>query len=108
MKFLFLIQVPEGARPESPGDGHADPWVELAGGRRLIGNQTGSWDTATTVRVRSGETLVTDGPFAETKDAIAGFDVVECGSLEEAQDLAAAHPVARFGAVELRPFVPYD
>jgi hypothetical protein len=105
MKFLFLIQVPEGAHPESPVDGDADPWVELAGTRRLLGNQTGSWDTATTVSVRGGETLVTDGPFAETKDAIAGFDVIECESLEEAQELAAAHPVARFGSVEIRPFV---
>jgi hypothetical protein len=105
MKFLFLIQVPEGAHPATPGDGDATGWVDEAGRRRLIGNQTGDWSTARTVRVSNGETLVTDGPFAETKDAIAGFDVIDCGSLEEAVELAAQHPVARFGAVEIRPFV---
>jgi hypothetical protein len=55
--------------------------------------------------VRNGETLVTDGPFAETKDAIAGFDVIECGSLDEALEIASNHPVATFGGVEIRPFV---
>jgi hypothetical protein len=102
-KYLFLIQVEDDASP-APGDGDPTAWLEETGERRLIGNQTASWRSAKTVRVRNGESLVTDGPFAETKDAIAGFDVIECGSLEEAVEIAANHPVARFGAVEIRPF----
>ena len=58
--------------------------------------------TATTVRVRDGKTLVTDGPFADTKEAIGGFDVIEAGSLDEAVEIAGAHPVAAFGTIEVR------
>jgi hypothetical protein len=61
-------------------------------------------ETATTVRVRSGETLVADGPFAETKEFIAGIDVVSCADRRQAIQLAAAHPVARYHAIEVRPF----
>ena len=56
------------------------------------------------MRVRKRERLVTDGPFAETKEFIAGFDVIDCATREEALDIAAAHPVAKFGAVEVREF----
>jgi hypothetical protein len=47
---------------------------------------------------------VTDGPFAETKELIAGFDVLECGSLDEAVEIASRHPVAAFGAIDVREF----
>jgi hypothetical protein len=50
-----------------------------------------------------GGTFVSDGPFAETKEQIAGYDILECADLAEALEVAARHPVARFGAVELRP-----
>jgi hypothetical protein len=46
---------------------------------------------------------VTDGPFAETKEAVGGFDILECGSLEEAVEIASAHPVAQVGTIEVRP-----
>lgn len=60
--------------------------------------------TATTkVQVRDGETLVSDGPYAETKDLIGGFLVVECAHLDEAIEIAAGHPFAAFGTVEVRP-----
>jgi hypothetical protein len=59
--------------------------------------------TATTVRVRDGETLVTDGPFAELKEAIGGYYVLECDSIDEACGLAAKIPGARHGAIEVRP-----
>ncbi|MFD6155336.1 YciI family protein [Nocardia sp. NPDC060256] len=59
--------------------------------------------SATTVRVRDGETLVADGPFAETKDFIGGIDIIECADLDEAIELAARHPYARWGCVEVRP-----
>jgi hypothetical protein len=56
------------------------------------------------VRVRDGDLLVADGPFAETKEHIAGLDLLECASLEEAVEVASRHPVARFGTVEVRAF----
>ena len=58
------------------------------------------------MRVRDGEVLVSDGPFAETKEQIAGYDVIECSSMDEAIEVAARHPVATFGAIEVRPFSP--
>lgn len=58
---------------------------------------------ATTVRSRNGETLVSDGPFAETKEQIGGFALIECEHLDDAIDAAARHPFARHGAVEVRP-----
>ena len=58
---------------------------------------------ATAVRVRDGETLVSDGPFAETKDFVGGFVIVDCESLDEAIAIAAGHPYARWGGVEIRP-----
>lgn len=59
--------------------------------------------TATTVRVRDDETLVTDGPFAETKEALNGYYLVECGDLDEAIELAAMIPGAQHGSIEVRP-----
>jgi hypothetical protein len=59
---------------------------------------------ATTVKVRGGEVLTTDGPFAETKEQIAGFDLLECADLDEAIEVASRHPIARIGTVEVRPF----
>jgi len=64
--------------------------------------------TATTVRVRDGERMLTDGPYAETKDQIAGFDILECADLDEAIAVAAGHPMAWGGLIELRPFWPND
>ncbi|MEO3795564.1 YciI family protein [Nonomuraea sp. B10E15] len=58
---------------------------------------------AATVRVRDGETLVSDGPFAETKDFIGGIDIIECADLDEAITIAARHPYASRGCVEVRP-----
>lgn len=87
-----------------------DAWVSETGGRgiRLFGNRLAPVDTARTVRVAGGHTMVVDGPFADTKEQIAGFDVLECGDLDEALAVAATHPVAPFGALELRPFWPFD
>ena len=62
-------------------------------------------DTATTVRVRDGETLTTDGPFAETKEQLGGYYLVDCGSLDEAIEFAARIPAAERGSVEVRPLV---
>jgi hypothetical protein len=62
-------------------------------------------DSATTVQVRNGDRLVTDGPYAEVKEALGGFFILECGSIDEACQLAAEIPAAERGAVEVRPVV---
>ncbi len=69
-----------------------------------MGNRLGGADQAVTVRRRNGKVTVTDGPFAETKEQIAGFDLIECASREEALEVAAKHSMARFGRIEVRPF----
>jgi hypothetical protein len=61
---------------------------------------------ATTVRVRDGEVLLADGPFAETKEQVGGITVIECADLDEALEAAASHPVARVGMIEVRPVWP--
>ena len=60
-------------------------------------------DTATTLRIQGGEVLVTDGPFAETKESLAGLFLIECGDLDEALGWARRIPSARIGSVEIRP-----
>lgn len=72
-------------------------------GRRLQGGALASGSAATTVRVRNGELILTDGPFTETKEMIVGFDLLECADLDEAIEVARAHPMAREGRLELRP-----
>jgi hypothetical protein len=83
-----------------------DPWIaEMDGsGIRLFGSQLEPSGAARTVRVRDSRAIVTDGPFAETKEQIAGFDVLECADLDEAIEAAAKHPMARVGLLEVRPF----
>ena len=67
------------------------------------GNELGPTRDATTVRVRDDEALVTDGPYAEVKEALGGFYILECASMEEALEWAARIPGAHHGAVEVRP-----
>jgi hypothetical protein len=62
-------------------------------------------DTATTVRVRDGEALITDGPFAETREQLGGYFLLDCRDLDEALELAARCPMAAEGAVEVRPIL---
>ncbi len=65
-------------------------------------------NTATTVRVRDGKTVTTDGPFAETKEQIGGFYIVDCKDLDEAIEVAALIPGARTGSVEVRPAMVFE
>ena len=65
-------------------------------------------ETASTVRVRDGETVTTDGPFAETREQLGGYYIVECETLEEACRYAARIPTARDGAIEVRPIMDFD
>jgi hypothetical protein len=71
-------------------------------GVAIGGAELGSTRDATTVRIREGETLVTDGPYAEIKEALGGYYLLECASLDEALDWAAKIPGAEHGAVEVR------
>jgi hypothetical protein len=64
-------------------------------------------ETATTVRVRDGDTLTTDGPFAETKEVLGGYYILNCKDLDEAIEVAAACPSARTGSIELRPITEF-
>jgi hypothetical protein len=102
---LLICTDPEAPR-DQPGVPDIDDWVEEMDGRgvRQLGEQLAPSTAATTVRVRDGKTLLTDGPFAETKEQICGFDIIECADLDEAIAVAAAHPMAWEGRVEVRPF----
>jgi hypothetical protein len=60
---------------------------------------------ATTIRVRDGEVLLTDGPFTEAKEQIGGFVILDCADLDEALELAARHPAATYGSIEVRPML---
>jgi len=73
----------------------------MAGGEPLRGT-----DQATTVRVREGKTVTTDGPFAETKEALGGYYIVECENLDQAIEAATKCPSANGGSVEVRPIAP--
>jgi hypothetical protein len=75
-------------------------------GVSIAGERLRPPEDASTVRVRGGQVLVTDGPFIEAKEFIAGFDILECRDLDEAIEVASKHPMARFGTLELRPFWP--
>ena len=86
------------------------PWYEetVAKGVEVIGKPLAGPETARTVRVRNGETLVTDGPYVETKEFIGGIGILECESLEQAIEVTARHPVAGHNAIELRELVHLD
>ena len=106
MKYLLLICT-EGkpvANEDRPGDMDIDQWLEFVKDTRITGERVRPATEATTVRSRGGEVLVTDGPYVETKEQMAGFDIIDCKDLDEAIDIASKHPVARFGMVEVRPF----
>ncbi|MGK5673871.1 YciI family protein [Micromonospora sp. URMC 106] len=107
MKYLMFVctdSEPDTDRTDWPD---IEAWVAEndARGRRLTGDALAATTAATTVRVRNGELLVSDGPFAETKEVIVGFDLLECADLDEAIEVARAHPMAREGRLELRPIV---
>jgi hypothetical protein len=84
-------------------------WVDdmTARGIRLHGSALSYATEARIVRVRDGERLVSDGPFAETKEQVGGYDVIECADLDTAIEVAAAHPLASLCTVEVRPLEPF-
>ena len=104
MKYLCLVYL--DAEHWSACSDHmcADYVQQLAEGRRLLGGEPlHPVHTATTVRVRGGEVTLFDGPFAETREMLAGFYLIEAKDLNEAIQIAAGIPPARYGSVEVRP-----
>jgi hypothetical protein len=103
VKYILLIAAdPAAPVPEQVGD--LDKWLASVHGVRLHGDRLQGTSTATSVRARDGRPVVTYGPFAETKEQICGYDVIDCADLDEAIDIAARHPVAAWGTIEIRPF----
>ena len=108
MRYVMFVCVdPEGEK-YAPAEDNIGDWVEEMDRRkvRVLGSRLKGVDHAVTVRRRKGKVLVTDGPFAETREWIGGFDLLECADLDEAIKIAAKHPMARFGRIEVRPCWP--
>jgi hypothetical protein len=110
MRYLLLIYQEEPTEPV-PDDVSRTVLSEYAAVTQEIRDR-GLWQagealeptsTATTVRVRNGQTLTTDGPFAETKEALGGFYLIDARDLDEAIEIAAKIPAARVGSMEIRP-----
>lgn len=76
-----------------------------AGGKYLVGDELQPTSTAQSIRVRDGKQVVTDGPFAETREQVGGFFMIEAKDLDEAKSIAARIPSARTGTIEVRPVV---
>ena len=108
MKYLCLIYSDEQVlhtSPDSPHDSECLAYAEAiqASGRMLAAEPLQPVNTATTVRMRDGKVSITDGPFAETKEQLAGFYLIDARDLNEAIQVAGGIPAARVGSVEVRP-----
>jgi hypothetical protein len=108
VKVLVLIYGDEekwdALTPEEAEDVHSHhrAFAAVAAAKLVNGAELAATQTATTVRVRDGQTVVTDGPFAETKEVLGGFYLLDCNDLEEAAELSSQLIEARTGAIELR------
>jgi hypothetical protein len=113
MKYMLLIYHDETAWDALTEAERQEIYLEYrqlidelqTGGKYLVGDQLQATTTASSVRVRKGNQVVTDGPFAETREQLGGFFLIEAKSLEEANSIAGRIPSARMGTVEVRPVV---
>ena len=113
MQFLMMIYYTEANFEKASEADTAAMYQEYgklredltAKGKMLGGNQLALTSTATTVRVQDGKRVVTDGPFAETKEQLGGYFLVEATDLDDAISIAARIPTARTGSIEVRPIV---
>jgi len=111
MRYALLINTDEATEPQQGTQAANDRMEvyaaltqEMAGAGRLkAGERLHPTSTATTVRVREGKELITDGPFAETREQLAGFYLVDCKDLDEAISYAKRIPAAATASVEVRP-----
>jgi hypothetical protein len=113
MKYLCLVYFDEktfGSLADAPSDKECFASAEKlqASGHYLAAEPLEPVRTAKTVRVRNGKVSITDGPFAETKEQLGGFYLIEAKDLEEATRLAAKIPPARVGSIEVRPIRSLD
>ena len=112
MRFMMFVCVAEQAH--TPADETSvptiDAWVDATYGKgiAILGERLVGPQDAKCVRNRDGKIVVTDGPFAETKEFIAGFDILECADLDEAIAVAASHPMAHTHLIEVRAFDPLN
>ena len=112
MKYMLLIYVPQDAR-DSDERAPMEAWsayTEALGtaGALLGGDALQGLETATTVRQQAGETLITDGPFAETKEMLGGYYLIDVPDLDAALAWAAKMPSIGYGSVEVRPLMVFD
>jgi hypothetical protein len=113
MEYLLFIAVDPEAEAHDPTDTSVDnieDWVD-EGKRRginLRGDRLRPTEEAKVVRRRGGELLVSDGPFVESKEFIAGYDLLETADLDEAIEYASRHPMSKGGRVEIRPIWPFE
>lgn len=115
MRYLLLIYVDEAVYEKQNPEEQAQEYQEYnAFGKEAekrgftpLGEALQPVATATTVRVRDGKTLTTDGPFAETKEQLGGYYMLKCKDLDEAIEMAAKIPGARHGSVEIRPIMEF-
>ncbi len=113
MQYLLMIYNAEDAGPQygEPefmqmiGDYQAFTQEVQAAGVYVGGEPLESITTASTVRVRSGKSEITDGPFAETKEALGGYYLLDCKDLDQALEYAAKIPTAKYGSIEVRPIM---
>ena len=110
MKYLMFVVEDPNAEPYSRDKDTIADWIDEmdARGVNVDGNRLRPAADARTVRIRGGETVISNGPFTESKELIAGYGIIECADLDEAIEVASKHPMARFGRIELRPFWPFE
>ena len=110
MEYLLFIATDTEPGTSAEGDGDINEWVAEGDRRgiRIRGDALRPIDDATTIRVRDGQVLVTDGPYTESKEWIVGYDILECEDLDQAIDYVSRHPMARHGRIEIRPVAQLD
>ena len=111
MKYLLLlfnVESEELSSPEAMAEWGRYEALLAQHGAKITAAALQPTATATTVSVRDGETLITDGPFADTKEQLGGFYILECANLDEAIDFAARTPWAPTGHIEVRPVLNYS
>ncbi|WP_354002494.1 YciI family protein [Agromyces larvae] len=109
MEYALFYAGGADPQPYDPAEDDIADWVADLEARGVVeyGVRLRPEQDATTVRVRRGELLVTDGPFTESKESVGGFDIIDVADLDEAIEIASRHPAAKFGQVEVRPFVQW-
>jgi hypothetical protein len=109
MRCLMLVCVePETATLDRDGVPDIDDWLDQVAPVRVLGNELQGTNTAKTVRVRNGRTMITDGPYTESREWVAGFDILDVPDLATAIEAAASHPMAYLGRIEVRPFAEVE